>query len=63
MRVDFKDPWPSNIADLMPRLYVGCIYDDDWFVRSVIEISQQIVQTLLKKEGSKFWLPPPKGGI
>ena len=27
---------PSNITDLMPRMYVAWIYDDDWFVGNVI---------------------------
>ena len=32
---------PSNITDFMPRMYVACIYDDDWFVGNVTEISEQ----------------------
>ena len=32
---------PSNITDFMPRTYVACIYDDDWFVGNVTEISEQ----------------------
>ena len=32
---------PSNITDFMPAMYVACIYDDDWFVGNVIEISEQ----------------------
>ena len=32
---------PSNITDFMPGMYVACIYDDDWFVGNVIEISEQ----------------------
>ena len=27
---------PSNITDFVPRMYVACIYDDDWFVWNVI---------------------------
>ena len=44
----------------MPGMYVSCIYDDDWFVGNVIEISEQyneIHVKFMKKNGKCFLWP------
>ena len=49
---------PSNITGFMPRMYVACIYDDDWCVGNVIEISEQYNEMhvkFMKKNGNCFW--------
>ena len=50
---------PSNITDFMPVMYVACIYDDDWFVGNVIEISEQYneihVKFMKKNEKYSLW--------
>ena len=30
----------ANIINFMPEMYVMCIYDDDWFVGYIVEISE-----------------------
>ena len=30
----------ANIINFMPEMYVICIYDDDWFVGYIVEISE-----------------------
>ena len=55
---------PSNITDFMPRMYVACIYDGDWFVGNVTQISEQqneIHVKFMKKKG-KYFLWPTKTG-
>lgn len=51
---------PSIITDFIPEMYVICIYDDDWFVEIVIEISEQqneIHAKFMKKNGTIFSSP------
>ena len=47
---------PSNITEFMPWMYVACIYDDDWFVGNVIEITEQYneihVKFMIKMENA-----------
>ena len=52
---------PSNITDFMPRMYVACIYDGDWFVGNVTQISEQQneihVKFMKKKKENTFCGP------